>query len=534
MIKLVEKKYIECCLNQYEGSTSMSSEIIVFTNDKKQFEAVLQEDQLFREYVGADEDIWLNARGIFNSHPEVKYIPVIKEDKIVCFCTNDEVDEKAFQIVWKSLKTNESVFLEIVRTAYGCVRLDDMNELTYAVFNCLINANIPVCLIGQFWELLNIENVTTTVAGPPLKLDNKTCCDIVWHIMMHCLQESAPALRNKENYAANLVCTKFVNDGFSSIAYEDLCALDSLNFSTFITTVSRTFNRKISMIYGNCHMDVVRKYLFRSSEYLSEYITFVFPPIYDIEKSNIGNIDESFLQEIDLLIYQRIERTNQFGVKWNTEDMIQKLKQGCRTVSVPNTIFYGYFPQEGHRSNTILKNQKNFRPMFTGDKFIEREFYKTGSISETIGNIKKKDYLSASVIEKNLRKSIRMLELQDDWCDVKMSDYILENYKYVFLFTEPKHPINIFFKEMTNRILKYIEINDFCSACEELDKEDSLATISRLLYPAVKENLGLTFEVYDYYCDKRITRQKLSFDEYVELYIRNVCDIEKVIKEKKI
>lgn len=534
MIKLVKKEYIKCCLNQFEGLTSMSSGTVVFTNDKNQFEAVMLEGKLFREFVRADKNIWENARKIFQAHPGVKYIPVIKEDKVVCFCINDELDEKAFQIVLEGLKTNEGVFLEIVRTSYGYVRLDDMNEWTYAVFNCLTNAGVSVYLIGQFWELLNIEKAITTVEGLPLKFDDKTCCNIVWHMMMHCLQKSAPVLRNKENYAANLLCTKFVNNGFSSIAYEDLCTIDSLNFSTFITTISRVFNRKISMIYGNCHMDVVRKYLFRSSEYLSEYITFVFPPIYDIEKSNIDNIDESFLQEIDLLIYQRIERTNQFGVKWNTEDMMQRLKQGCRTVSVPNTIFYGYFPQEGHRSNTILKNQKNFRPMFTGDKFIEREFYESGSISETIEIIKKKDYLSASVIDKNLRKSIRMLELQDAWCDIKMTDYILENYKRIFLFTEPKHPINIFFKEMTQRILKYIEINDSFSACEDLDKEDSLATISRLLYPAVKENLGLTFEVYDYYCDKRITQQKLSFDEYVELYIRNVCDIDKVIKEKKL
>ena len=283
--------------------------------------------------------------------------------------------------------------------------------------------------------------------------------------------------------------------------------------------------KKLAALYGNCHMEVLDLYLREAPEFMERYYIIVLPVIFEMKSAGITALDEYFLNSIDLLIYQNIGEDNKFGPQWATDKVILSHSADCKRICVPNTVFLGYFPQEGARHNTIIKNQINCVPMFCGDKYIDKEYAKTRSIRKTISNLKDTDHTMRKDLEKNLKMSFRLLEMQDMGCDVQMRDFVISKYKDVCLFTEPKHPTNYFFHEMADRILSILGMDKLKDTLE-LDKQDGLSTINRLFYPAVVKGLGLTFDVREYYIDKRLTRQKFSFDEFIEVYIRNTCDME--------
>ena len=287
----------------------------------------------------------------------------------------------------------------------------------------------------------------------------------------------------------------------------------------------KTKGKKIASLYGNCHMEILAMYLKKSSEFLEEYFLIELPVIFEMGKAGIVKLDEIFLNSLDLLIFQNIDEDNKFGPQWATEKMITSFKEDCLRIVVPNMVFYGYHPQEGRRHNTIIKNMVNHVPMFAGDKYIDEEYKKTHSIKKTIANIKRIDYIGEGQIKSNLKKAFRLLELQDEGCDIQMRDFVIDNYKDIYLFAEPKHPANIFFHEMADRILLHIGMKALTNELD-LDKEYFLSTINRLLYPSVGHCLGTKFRVESYYIDRRLTEQKFTFEEFVEVYIRNTSEME--------
>lgn len=56
-------------------------------------------------------------------------------------------------------------------------------------------------------------------------------------------------------------------------------------------------------------------------------------------------------------------------------------------------------------------------------------------------------------------KGINILKSKEKTCDIKISDFILENYKKQQLFYTPNHPAPIILKIMAKQILKKLNIN---------------------------------------------------------------------------
>lgn len=296
------------------------------------------------------------------------------------------------------------------------------------------------------------------------------------------------------------------------------------DLQNFLDGIKAT-GKKIVSLYGNCHMEALAMYLKESSDFLKEYYLIELPVIFEMGKAGIVKLDEIFLNSLDLLIYQNIDEDNKFGPQWATDKMITSFSRECLRLIVPNMVFNGYYPQEGRRHNTIIKNMVNFVPMFAGDKYIDNEYKKTKSIKKTIENLKAIDFIGEEEIKSNLKKSFRLLEMQDEGCDIQMRDFVIANYKDKYLFSEPKHPANIFFHEMADRILLRLRLPKL-PAEVALDKAYYLSTINRLMYPAVIHGLEIKFQVNSYYIDRRLTEQRFSFEEFVEVYIRNTSEME--------
>ena len=315
-------------------------------------------------------------------------------------------------------------------------------------------------------------------------------------------------------------------DGTNHVSYESLHnRMEEEAWADLLVCLAKKKKKKIALLYGNCHTTVLSRFLLAAPAFRGEYYLVLMPPVFDMKKLKIDHIPPALLKEIDLFLYQNIGQDNIYGEQWASERLLQDVSERCVQVSFPNTMFYGYFPQESRRHDTIIKNQVNFVPMFCGDKYIDQNYAKTRSIKKTIEILRSDDLVSAQEVEKNLKKSFRMLELQDIGCSVMMRDYVVENFRRHYLFTEPKHPCDDFFREMAVRILRFLEMDDTLdqNACEE---RYTLSTINRLIYPAVRKHLQLEFPVEDYYIDRRLSKQRFSFEEYVEVYIRNTMEMD--------
>jgi hypothetical protein len=74
-------------------------------------------------------------------------------------------------------------------------------------------------------------------------------------------------------------------------------------------------------------------------------------------------------------------------------------------------------------------------------------------------------------------------------CDIKISDFILENYKEKQLFYDPSHPTETLLCEMGKRVLTKIG----CRCLRPMYLEPILNDTELFIYECVNEALGLKF-----------------------------------------
>lgn len=474
-------------------------------------------------------DFFERASAFFHAEPDVQSIVVSSSPESICVCVDRTLSEDLLAQL-QAILSNDRWDLRWGLCWGGSVLcLQDMSQINWLLLKYAQSRNIPVCPIGLYWEYIGVYKTQMDLRSYERIIVGAD--DISWIHRAYVAMNLAEAITAANGIPlieaasqAGRYLTLFENLESNCLHYEQLFSiLSNDEIGYFVGSYAKGLRKRTAAVYGNCHFSALVPYLLQAPAFFQQYLLVVVPPVFDMEQLGITSLSETMLNKLDLLIYQQINADNLYGNQWSTADILPRVSGECALVCVPNTVFMGYFPQEGRRTNTILKNQCNRVPMFCGDKFIDRTFEKCGSIKETIRIIKDEDYLEEADVIRNLNKSFRMLELQDAGCHIQMKDYVQAHYRERYLFTEPKHPANIFFHEMAQRILCYIGLDPYIENANHLDEQDTLSTINRLLYPTVIKHLKLKFQQEEYYCDRRLTTQKLSFEEYVEVYIRNTC-----------
>ena len=59
----------------------------------------------------------------------------------------------------------------------------------------------------------------------------------------------------------------------------------------------------------------------------------------------------------------------------------------------------------------------------------------------------------------NEKNGINILKNKEKTCDIKLSDFILNNYQKYKLFTTPNHPTYLFYKKMVRQIIIKLNMN---------------------------------------------------------------------------
>lgn len=244
------------------------------------------------------------------------------------------------------------------------------------------------------------------------------------------------------------------------------------------------FQKNMAITYGNCHMGAIKKYLERNKKLTSEYGFYPFPEI-----QSMGALEdyETVLPHCKLFIHQSIRRENIYGSRYASDTMKNYFPHTCKVVSIPN--LHGmpecFFPQQ-KRCDAWGK----LRFMAGYDENI-KNWVMDGKTEEDIKRYMMRGgvYSKAEIMDKWDEFERKLLEREKEW-DVKISDFIFENYKHTKLFYEKYHISDIMAREIASRTLKYL---GYDSDIPYLLKS-SLDAHEMFIYQDIVDALGLKLE----------------------------------------
>jgi hypothetical protein len=279
---------------------------------------------------------------------------------------------------------------------------------------------------------------------------------------------------------------------------------------------------KKCLVYGNCQSSVVRLYLHQHSEFAAHYELLDINPVHLLEEKDVSYL-ESIVRAIDLFIYQPVSSSYRGIPQLSTDYLKSLLKPTSQTISFPVAYFIGYNPEIYYlrirdESGEIIRKDDGSVPQSPyayHDKNILTLFSEGKGVDTTARTIKQEDFYAPDYVVIKLEETLSNLRLREQTIDLKISDFIEENFRKFRLFHVFNHPATWLIAYVTDLILK---AQGFTSRIAEFDRQpDLLAQYSFPIYPSLAKTLALEFETPFVY---QIDSQTYSAIEVIENYFK--------------
>lgn len=293
---------------------------------------------------------------------------------------------------------------------------------------------------------------------------------------------------------------------------EYLSAKGLVEFKDYI--YHKWINKKLVLLHGNCHMQVIQQYLLSSDAFQDEYIIYPNPLICCNEN---GRIEEAVLANCDVWIHEDIQKDNQFGYYLSDEYMRAYISETTKEIVIPHLFGLGraFFPQNCWNPNNMpLQNGEEKNGLFPrGDSVLEQGVKEKKSVQEIIEYASSDYALEKEYIISNFRLYMNKIqEREKDW-DIKIFEFIVSHYKKEKLFYDSGHPTNVIMKKISSEIIAGLGIKG-----GEIYAEKTMDFYEEPVYPIVKKVLGLEWE--DKYIRTQANAGKLVENMDLEEYIR--------------
>jgi hypothetical protein len=265
-------------------------------------------------------------------------------------------------------------------------------------------------------------------------------------------------------------------------------------------------------IFSNCQAGVIVPF-FPKTFHVVQYHNFNF-----IFKTVLDPIFEGYLRSCDYFIYQPL--SDVYPV-YSTENLKKYLKPGCKTISFPYIFNDAFTPVyktpkhdiaiNGEYSTTDTYNiiYKNIEPILT----LKRE--KNLNLKQIL------DLYDNNEIDFNYQQrfdtTIKILQEKEQQTDIKVSEFILNNYKQHKLFnyhtnttdtTHCNHPSNYLLVYYTNQIFERMGL-------EKINYDGPELLGGRMLV----SRYDIQFYKYEW-----IDKESERIDEYIKQLITEIYD----------
>ena len=258
---------------------------------------------------------------------------------------------------------------------------------------------------------------------------------------------------------------------------------------------------------GNCQNNALIHFLNKSNEFNEKYYTVNYTN-YQLIRDN-SSIPVEDIKSADVIILQPLPPIHGcYSTDPSVKDSIGYfINDKCLKITYPYVYLSSFWPiiQAGYDENRWFGNEvidKLFDKGYSSNDIVE--LYKNNQIDW--------DYIN------RFNESISILKQKELVTDVKISEFIKTNLTNELLFLIPQHPTSIIFLEMTNQILKMLNLNplspDVIHGINDAGLPDSTYNISSNRFPIHKStinNLSLNYgEEYnenseDFYLNRILT-----------------------------
>ena len=288
----------------------------------------------------------------------------------------------------------------------------------------------------------------------------------------------------------------------------------------------KIFKKKNSMktclIYGNCQAAALRTYLQNNSTFVSAYRMIDIKPVHLLSKADIPYLDQ-VASEVDLLIYQPVSDNYKGIYQLSTRYLKERLKPECRQISFPVAYFTGYNPEVTYLRDVNGANVT--KPSVYHDINILRLFDEGKSNWEILEIIQDDDFYTVPSAKKQFTDTLVSLQFREKELDLKLSEFIKDNFKKERLFHVFNHPNKTILALIADLILERLGIND--RYIHMGHNADILSKNSFPIYPSLVKQLNIEFP-----CDfvYRFENKIYSAEETVKLFTDFYLDHREMVR----
>jgi hypothetical protein len=232
------------------------------------------------------------------------------------------------------------------------------------------------------------------------------------------------------------------------------------------------------LLYGNCQVPFIYDNWLKCINYFKDcnVNTIIF---HELSTNILDYID--LFKKCDIIIYQPIsEKHNQANTQNIETGILQYLKENCIKICFPSIYFdmWPFYEESKYVGGHIIDKYRDTHTIQDIVKLYdtnELDFELKTRVSKCIDYMKKKEEL---------------------YCNIFVSDFILDNYKKRPLFTTQNHPNGTIGSFVAKEICKLLEID--ISNIEYFNNTDKIIHPTKWLYSRyMKHELELEYEIVD-------------------------------------
>lgn len=215
------------------------------------------------------------------------------------------------------------------------------------------------------------------------------------------------------------------------------------------------YNKELVVIYGNCHTTAITDMLMQCEEFCKKYVIYRVTPICEIK--SVEYFNHPVFRNCDVFFHQSIRKENRYGKEFASENVIAKLKKDCRIIAIPNVYHLPmcFFPQYIEKKEFKYNSKTT---IFFRDRIIDEMYLNGCNIDEIKKNYIDENFYLNRDLENKFNIFIDKIRLREkDW-DIKVSEFILKNYKDNQLFYDPNHPTVYFFRYIVKECLNILQV----------------------------------------------------------------------------
>lgn len=279
--------------------------------------------------------------------------------------------------------------------------------------------------------------------------------------------------------------------------------------------------KNLVLLHGNCHMAVIHSYLESSKKFSAKYAIYPNPCIYN---NKDGYIKKRVLENTDVWIHEDIRKDNEYGYFLSDEyihSFFESITAYPKEIVVPHLFGLGraFFPQSNiNKRNEPINNGYDKNGMFPHlDMVIDKCVKENKTVEEIVNCCKSEGILNKDFILNNFQYYMQKIKKREEAWDIKIYDFIVENYQKEKLFYDEGHPTNVVMKKISMDILNELGIDEECIFTNiQMDVHENP------VYPVVRDTLGFKWEEREIRKStggKKMCSQ-MDFEEYIKEYLQ--------------